>query len=617
MNSRPGASAEGLTADSPATGVRGEGGGATTSLVPYGGFVAKRRLIPWLMAAGVVVCLVDALGFLLDGGVAFLLGLVQVSVVASFVSVGLFAWHRRPENPMGAIMSGVGFAFFLTNLGVLHSSLTFTIANVTQSLYQAVLAHLALTFPTGRSRSRAERVVIVGTYVWVLGNTIVGQLFWAPAQYGCRRCPANLLLVSGNRGLNDAINWVSAPIGILVALAVLAMIVRHWLEIGPRSRRAFGPISWMAAPAVALIIAQNVAQAVDASNRVFLVLFGYGPAVLLLLPGAFLVSILRSRLDRSVVGDLVVELERGLPPGGLTGALARALGDPSAKLAFRLPGSDSFVDPDGVSIDAGPTAGRGRAVTYLDDERTVALLHDAALVDEPELVAAVGAAARLALQNERLRAEIRAQLEEVRASRQRIVEASDAERRRVERNLHDGAQQRLLTLGLSLRLLLDRVGPDADPALRAELDATAAEAARAVEELRELGRGIHPAVLTEAGLAAALDSLAERSPLSVRVLESPRERFPSAVEATAYFVVSEALANCQKHAGASSVEVAVHRADGRLVVSVVDDGVGGADAQAGSGLRGLVDRVAALGGHLAVESPPGGGTSIRAEIPCG
>ncbi len=617
MSSRSGLSAEGLTGEPQGPGVSGEGGGVTTSLAPDGGFVAKRRLIPWLAAAGILVCAVDAVGFLLEGGVTFLVGVIQVSVVASFVFVGLYAWHRRPENLMGAIMSGVGFAFFLTNLGVFHSSLTFTVSNVTQSLYQAVLAHLALTFPTGRPRSRAERVVIAGTYVWVLGNTIVGQLFWDPAQYGCRRCPANLLLISGDRGLNDVINWVEAAVGILVALVVLAMIARHWLEIGPRSRRAFGPISWFAAPTIALIIAQNVAQAVDASDRVFLLLFGYGPAVYLLLPGAFLVSILRNRLDRSVVGDLVVELEQGLPPAGVTGALARALGDPSARLAFRLPGSDAFVDPDGAQVEIDPTPGPGRAVTYLDGDRSIALVHDPALLDEPELFGAVGAAARMALQNERLRAEIRAKLEEVRASRQRIVEAGDAERRRVERNLHDGAQQRLLTLALSLRLLLDRVGPDADPALRAELDATAAEAARAVEELRELGRGIHPAVLTEAGLAAALDSLAERSALPVRVLEAPRERYPEAVEATAYFVVSEALANCQKHAAATLVEISVRRADGRLVVSVVDDGVGGADARAGSGLRGLLDRVAALGGRLVVRSAPGEGTDVRAEIPCG
>jgi signal transduction histidine kinase len=256
-------------------------------------------------------------------------------------------------------------------------------------------------------------------------------------------------------------------------------------------------------------------------------------------------------------------------------------------------------------------------VTFLDEGHTIALLHDEALDDEPDLLRAVGAAARMALENERLRAEIRAQLEEVRASRQRIVEAGDAERRRVERNLHDGAQQRLLTLSLSLRLTLERLGPDADPAITAELDQAAAEAAAAVEELRELGRGIHPAVLTGSGLTAALEALAERSAVPVTVEAESNGRLPEPVEVTAYFVVSEALANCQRHANATRVRVVTSRSDGLLVVTVADDGVGGAETGAGSGLTGLQDRVAAVGGRLTVSSPPGGGTTVRAEIPCG
>jgi len=395
---------------------------------------------------------------------------------------------------------------------------------------------------------------------------------------------------------------------------VLFLIGRRWWEIGRRSRRAIAPVVWLSFPAVSLIVAQNIVQATGAPFRVFDLLFGWLPLVYLLLPGGYLVSVLRSRLDRSVVGDLVVELERGVPPGGLTGALARALGDPTVRLAFRLPERDDYVDPDGLPV---PRPETGPTVTFLDPAGSVALLHDPALADEPELLAAVGAAARLALENERLRADIRAQLEEVRASRQRIVQAGDAERRRVERNLHDGAQQRLLTLSLSLRLTMERLGPDADPILRAELDEAAGEAALAVEELRELGRGIHPAVLTGAGLAAALESLAERSSLPVRVAVSANGRLAEAAEATAYYVVSEALANVQRHARATAVDVRAAVEEGRLVVAVADDGAGGADPEAGSGLRGLMDRVAALGGRLSVESVPGGGTTVRAEIPCG
>jgi signal transduction histidine kinase len=569
-------------------------------------------LFPWAVALGTVAVVSMAATLVVPPvGPPFGVRLIHFLVVASFVGVGLFAWHRRPESPMGALMAAVGLAYALAHVGIIRSPLTFTTANVTQSLYQAVLVHLALSFPTGRLESRSDRWIVVGTYVWVVGNTIVGQLFWDPAQYGCT-CSRNLLLIHGDRSLNDAINVVEAVVGGIVAVVVVTAIVQHWRSLGSRGRRAFGPVVWLAGPAVALIVAQNLADVGNASPHALLWLFGYGPVVFLLLPAGYLVTVLRSRLDRSAVGDLVVRLEHGVPLGELSAVIGRALGDPSARLAFRRSDVDAYVDSEGrpVDINGSPTA-----VTYLDGARAIAILHDRALSDEPELLRSVAAAARIALENERLRAEVRAQLEEVRASRQRIVEAGDAERRRVERNLHDGAQQRLLTLALSLRLTTERLDDGADPELRAELDEASAEAARAVEELRELGRGIHPAVLTGSGLAAAIESLAERSPLHVTVDVESNGRLPEPVEVTAYYVVSEALANCQRHAGASSVRVGTERSGDDLVVTVTDDGRGGADVGAGSGLRGLEDRVAALGGRLSVESAPGRGTTVRAEIP--
>jgi len=209
---------------------------------------------------------------------------------------------------------------------------------------------------------------------------------------------------------------------------------------------------------------------------------------------------------------------------------------------------------------------------------------------------------------------VRAQLEEVRASRQRIVEAGDAERRRVERDLHDGAQQRMVTLALELAMLRDRAA--SDPAMAASLDEAAAELKQAIAELRELARGIHPAILTEEGLPAAVEALADRSSLLVRVRADFDERLPGPVEATAYFVVAESLANVAKYAGASGARVELSRCDGMLRVEICDAGIGGADASRGSGLRGLEDRVAAVRGSFRVETPPGGGTRVLAEIPC-
>ncbi len=241
-----------------------------------------------------------------------------------------------------------------------------------------------------------------------------------------------------------------------------------------------------------------------------------------------------------------------------------------------------------------------------------ALIHDPAL--DQGLVRAAAAAAGMAIENERLHAEVRAQLEEVRASRQRIVEAGDRERRRVERNLHDGAQQRLASLALSLAMLRDRDG--ADPATAALLADASAELKQAIDELRELARGIHPAILTEEGLPAAVESLADRSSMPVRVIADFDARLPEPVETVAYFVVSESLANVAKYAHASGARVEMSRRNGSLRVEVLDDGIGGADAARGSGLRGLEDRVAAVRGSFHVETRSSGGTRVLAEIPC-
>jgi signal transduction histidine kinase len=243
------------------------------------------------------------------------------------------------------------------------------------------------------------------------------------------------------------------------------------------------------------------------------------------------------------------------------------------------------------------------------------LVSDPALTEaDPGLVAAVGSVAGLALENSRLTAEVRAQLEDVRASRARIVEAGDAERRRVERDLHDGAQQRLVTLAVRLQLGRDALGDEADPATARLLDAASAELDNALAQLRELARGIHPAILAEAGLGPAIRSLAERSAVPVRVTASD-ERSPTRVETAAYYVVAEALTNVVRYAAASEATVSVERSDGVLLVRVADDGVGGADPERGSGLRGLEDRVAAVGGTLTVTSPPHAGTTILAEFP--
>jgi len=332
------------------------------------------------------------------------------------------------------------------------------------------------------------------------------------------------------------------------------------------------------------------------------------------IPVALAVGLLWGDGGRGPVAGLVVELER-TPPGSVRDALARALGDPSLELALWLPERGMYVDAAGREVVL-PESGRGRAVTTIGaaEAPVAALVHDPVLLERRGLLAAAGAAARLALENERLQAELRAQLAELRATQARIVTAGDEERRRLERDLHDGVQQRLLSIGLALQLVHAEVGATATGAVPLVLEAEV-ELDSALEELRELAGGIHPAVLTEHGLGPALKTLATRSPVPVEIRRVPPERLPAPVEAAAYFVVSEALANAAKHACASAVTIDVRCDEGSLVVDVEDDGRGGAQPRPGSGLAGLADRVHALSGELAIESEPGRGTHLSARVP--
>jgi signal transduction histidine kinase len=302
------------------------------------------------------------------------------------------------------------------------------------------------------------------------------------------------------------------------------------------------------------------------------------------------------------------------PAGGpVRELLAESLGDRSVAIAYWLPDRNAFVDEAGHPVEL-PEPGSGRAWTAVerDGRRVAAIVHDAALDTSPELVHAAASASSLAIDNERLKADLRARLEELRVSRLRIVQAADEARRRIERDLHDGAQQELLALALELRVLRTRVG---DTEAQPLVDGLAQRLDVALSELRELARGIHPAILTRSGLTAAVTALADRATLPVNVDVQVERRLPAAVEAAAYFVVAEALTNVARYAHASRATVNIDVDGDDLVVSVCDDGVGGVDVTAGSGLRGLQDRLAAVDGRIEVDSPPGAGTRVTARIP--
>ncbi len=539
-------------------------------------------------------------------------GIPLLVVGLLFVGAGVAASARRPSSASGRLLALTGLAWLLSvALTTFEDRLLFTAGLALFPLGLAPLGHLALVFPARRPSSPLERFLVAAPYLLALLSVpVVG-----PASCSdCSTRPLGLDVASGVGRL-----WYSSLlVAVLVAaVGVVVVLARRWQEASPVARRVLLPVVPGAFAFGLAYIAGILAELGLPTGLgegwavVALALIGLAPLV-------FLGGLVRSHLARAGVGQLVVELGEAAPAQGLQEGLARALGDPSLELAYWIPSSARYVTAGGAPVElAAPGAGRSVALIERGGRHVGALLYDSALRDDPGLVDAVAAAAGLAMENERLHAEVLVRLEEVRASRRRIVAAADSARRQVERDLHDGAQQRLVALTLAVGMARARLEGAPDPAVADLLQQASDEARLALEELRDLAQGLHPALLAEAGLGPALESLAERSPAPVELSFSAEGRLPVPVEVAAYYVVSEALANVAKHAQASAVTVRVDREGDRLQVEVGDDGVGGADVRSGSGLEGLADRVAALNGCLEVDSPPGGGTRVRVELPCG
>ena len=533
----------------------------------------------------------------------------------SFVGVGLFAWARRPDNRVGMLMAGTGFAWLLASFSFSDVPLIFTVGQVFGSLFFAVVMHLLLAFPSGRLRSRLERRLVLAAY---LLTTVVIAPMWLFADtqaLDCDSCPENVLLVEPNEPLVTTVTSLLNIVGAGLVLTVLVILVRRWRRATAGQRRLLVPVYSAGAAVMLLLTVTVVLQATGADTWTLDVFWIASMVPFGLVPWMFLVTLVRARMIQTgAVGQLIARMNEAPQRGELRDELARALGDPSIQLLYWLPDGERFVDSRGRDVKL-PAPGSGRGVTRIerDGELVAALVHDALSFDKE--LGAIGAAAGMAIENERLEAELRAKVTELRQSRSRMLRIGLEERRRLERDLHDGAQQRLVSMALHMRLARDKLRGDPEAAARL-LDGASTELDAALEELRELARGIHPAVLSDRGLDAALETLARRAPLPVQLNRDSHERLPESIELAAYFVVSEALTNVAKYADASHAEVNVVRRNGKLTVEVADDGVGGADPDHGTGLRGLADRLAVIEGRLEVDSPPGEGTTVIARIPC-
>ncbi len=506
-----------------------------------------------------------------------------------------------------------GFSLFAGTLINSNRSVPFTFGLIVLGIPAAVLAHLVLVFPDGRLRSGWERLVVGSAYLNAIGVQILMLMFMNVGEVGGCPCPRNLLLVRDDMTVHMRLMSIERYAGIAVAAAVILLLLVRWSLASAPLRRALLPIVVSGGIATALLAATLIASSLPYAGAP-IKLQSAQQLAFGVVPIAYLVGLLRARMGRVGVSDLIVQLGRGLEHGRLRDAIAAALRDPSLELGFWIRDPDEYVDIHGRPVSVNPAVGRAVTILERHGNKVAAFVHDQALSENPALLDAVSSAAGLALENERLLAEVRAQLDEVRESRARLVEASVTERRRLERNLHDGAQQRLVTLALHLRMARETLRDD-PLAAETMLDGVGEELKQALDELRELARGLHPAVLADRGLAPALQSLANRSPFPVEIASVSTLRLPEPVEAALYYVVAECLTNAAKHSKATEGRVELSTTQDTMVVEIRDNGRGGANLTGGSGLRGLVDRIEALGGELRLQSDAGRGTIIQAELP--
>jgi len=528
------------------------------------------RLVPIVAALGVALGVAaEAVSFAGLGP-----AVADLATGWTLLGCGLWGWRQRPGELRWPLLALAGLTWFAANFADAGIAGVASLAGALVFLHRGPLVHAACS---GRGvRSPLALVTIAFGYADALG--LGGG--------GTTVVVAVLLAAVGGAGAIARVRGATGPAGLeLGAVAALAG------GLGLAGAVALSGVTADASPLTT--------YAYDAALC--------GTALMLAAAAA------REARTRATVADLVVELGPGRGSSVARDALAHALGDPDLEIGYWLADSGLFADRYGRELSL-PGAGAGREVTIVEHggEQIAALVHARAALDDPALAAAVRDAAGLVLANAGLQVAAERQLEELRASRRRLVAARDEQRRRLERRLHDGAQRHLRDVAAAVRDV--RATTAAGGAEDELLDLIDSELAQAQSELRELARGIHPRALSEQGLAAALAALAERAPFPVE-LRPPAEPLPAPVEAAAYFVCSEALANVAKYARASRARCEVTHRDGRVAVAVSDDGIGGADPGLGSGLRGLADRVIALGGELHIASPPGAGTTVTADLP--
>ena len=553
------------------------------------------------------------------GGTSWAAAVAELAAGWSLITAGVAESWRRPASREGLLLAAAGAGWFFTdwNNPGLGSPAAFTFGLVVSALAAPLVAHAALAYPAGRLESRLDRGMVLFAYAGtglVLG--LLPALFFDPGRQGCGLCPANLMLVHSEPGLSEGLQRAGLVLGLAWAVGLVVAGAVRLARASPPLRRVAWPVL---APAGGYLLlagadfAHSLPRGTLGNDSLDYRLWLGQAALLVLMAAGVAWAWVRDRRTRSAVVRLVMDAAQSPRPGGLRDVLAGILADTGLELAYPVGEPPRHVRADGQPADVEP--GQGQQVTPLvRGGQTVALLrHRAGLLDDPGLITQVAAAARLGMDNERLHAEVLARLEDLRAAQARIVAAGDTERRRVERDLHDGAQQQLVALSLALRLTRPQPSSPAATGLTGLIDQADRELQLAIGELRELAHGIYPAALAEEGLAAAVEALAETSPIPVTIGHLTQRRLPPPVEAAGYFLIAEA-SRLAAQAGAKGVTVDTKHAGDRLIITITGHGSSGHEQEAG--LSDVADRVGALGGQLRVEQAADGTITVRAEIPC-
>ena len=535
-------------------------------------------------------------------------------LVASYVAVGLYRWWRRPDGRFGPLLVGNGFLYAATSFNASGASPAYTLGMVLWAVYVVYTAYLLLSYPGGRLESRLERAFIrayaLSTAVlWSLVLALAPTFPGAGSFNDCgTRCPRNAL-VGGDAVIGTALN-TAASIVFTIALIGLTMLLFDKARAPrPVFRRELTPVTAVFTATVAwFVISLYVLPAYPETASVVTIVNG---VLGLAIPMAILLGLVWGDLyaARSVGRIVLGAGGKVLTPVAVEAIIADAIGDPTLTLGLWAPERNGYVGTGGAPLEL-PRDSLARGVTEItrDDRPTAVLIHEPALDTDSDLVEGLAATSLMLLENTRL-------VDELRTSRTRIAETANRERRRLERDLHDGAQQRLMAVQIKLRMLEDSTE---DERIAGQLAAISNDAEAAVEELRSLAHGIYPPVLRDYGLADALRSLAIRAPIAISVTDEGIGRCSPPVEATIYFCSAEAIQNAIKHAGSNErVGVTVGRDRNRVHFAISDDGVGidNSERGHGDGLTGMRDRVGAVGGELEIVSSPGRGTTVRGTIP--